>query len=172
MRDVRCQGAPGSFLEPLRAPPPGPEGRTACNGCRTRPAAAFPIEHDSAEGRRSLKRRALAAWLMRPAERHLFELEMNPDARPRQVASPACGRGRVREADRVRANAALPLTGIPDAPQARSGTQEGFPPSVPGSRLSAELTPDLIRGSGRDDRGGRSSLAAADRPELASGKQL
>jgi hypothetical protein len=63
----------GSFLEPLRAPPPGPEGWTACNGCRPRPPAAFPVEHDSAEGRRILKRRALAAWLMRPAERHLFE---------------------------------------------------------------------------------------------------
>jgi hypothetical protein len=63
----------GSFLKPLRAPPPRPEGRTACNGCCTRPPAAFPIEHHSAEGRRSLKGRALAAWLTRPAERHLFE---------------------------------------------------------------------------------------------------
>ena len=44
----------------------------------TRPGAGFPIEHYTPEGRRTLRRGALAERLIAQAEHLVFQAEMNP----------------------------------------------------------------------------------------------
>ena len=51
-----------------------------------RPDAGYPAEHFSAEGRRKLRRGAIAEALLRQAEHLLFRQEMDPNARRRQIA--------------------------------------------------------------------------------------
>jgi hypothetical protein len=60
--------------------------RRARRGGWLRPDAGFPIEHYSPEGRRKLRRGAIAERLLRQAEHLLFLDEMNPTARRRQLA--------------------------------------------------------------------------------------
>jgi hypothetical protein len=50
-----------------------------------RPETGFPEEHWTPEGRRKLRRAAVAEGLLAKAERLLFETEMNPTARSRQI---------------------------------------------------------------------------------------
>ncbi len=50
-----------------------------------RPDTGFPIEHYSPEGKRTLRRRAIAERLLRQAEHLLFQTEMNPTASRRRL---------------------------------------------------------------------------------------
>ncbi len=50
-----------------------------------RPASTFPDEHYTPEGRRILRRRALAELLMRQAERHAEQLAWDPQVKPAAV---------------------------------------------------------------------------------------
>lgn len=59
--------------------------RHARRGRWLRPDTGFAAEHYTEEGRRILRRRAFAERLMRQAERHVFDLEMNPTASPRAI---------------------------------------------------------------------------------------
>lgn len=49
----------------------------------------MPEEHYTAEGRRKLRRGAIAEALLRQAERLAFEIEMNPTARRGQIEATA-----------------------------------------------------------------------------------
>ena len=59
--------------------------RHARRGPWVRPHASPPAEPYTEEGRRLLRRRGFAERLMRQAERHIFDLEMNPTASPRAI---------------------------------------------------------------------------------------
>ncbi|HEV2559433.1 MAG TPA: hypothetical protein VGU45_12465 [Microvirga sp.] len=60
--------------------------RRARAGAWIRPEAAYPIEHYTPDGRRTLKRRELAARLMAQAERCIRALEADPYANANEVA--------------------------------------------------------------------------------------
>jgi hypothetical protein len=64
---------------------PATVSRHARRGGWLRPNTGFAEEHYSPEGRRALRRRALAETILRQAERILFETEMNPTARKRTL---------------------------------------------------------------------------------------
>jgi hypothetical protein len=59
--------------------------RQARRGAWTRPDAGFPVEHYTAEGRRTLRRSAIAERLVAQAEHLLFQTEMNPTAARRRL---------------------------------------------------------------------------------------
>lgn len=59
--------------------------RRARAGGWVRPDTGFAIEHYSPEGRRVLRRRALAERLLAQAEHELFQVEMNPTAKRRAL---------------------------------------------------------------------------------------
>ena len=54
-----------------------------------RPETGFPEEHYTAEGRRKLRRGAIAEALLRQAEHLAFQVEMNPAARRSQIETAA-----------------------------------------------------------------------------------
>jgi hypothetical protein len=54
-----------------------------------RPDAGFPAEHWTPEGRRKLRRAAIAEAMVAQAERLVFQAEMNPTARARQIRDAA-----------------------------------------------------------------------------------
>jgi hypothetical protein len=59
--------------------------RQARAGGWMRPDTGFAVEHYSPEGRRVLRRRALAERLLAQAEHELFQVEMNPTTKRRAL---------------------------------------------------------------------------------------
>jgi transposase-like protein len=75
--------------------------RQARRGGWIRPQKDFPEEHYSPEGRRTLRRRALAERLIRQAERRLDELETNPRTTPAALKQAIRFVKAAREMDRI-----------------------------------------------------------------------